>query len=317
MPMAGQRPPPARAYDGFGERVLIGIAGGGTHDIFGLGGELLAENNSLGQPQRSYIYLNGVPLAVVDGFGNISYVLSGQLGQPQKMADGFGNLTWDMIADEFGQLVSQPVGQTGANSLRFPGQVNDAATALYYNYYRDYDPSLGRYIQTDPIGLEGGINPYGYVGANPLRWTDRLGLCKVQVGYENLLGSQKYHTYVVTKDPNGSVKVFHAYPQNYPYFWNWGNLEAAFDQGDSHNSPTGGSTPSSTVFEDGKPCTCENAKLQQDTQAINDAKIPYSLLKGPNSNSAVSYALQSLGINFTPTLTTPGWGTPLPMANAR
>ena len=163
------------AYDGFGERVLIGITGGGTHDIFGLGGELLAENNSLGQPQRSYIYLNGVPLAVVDGFGNINYVLSGQLGQPQKMADGFGNLAWDMIADEFGQLVSQPVGQTSANALRFPGQVNDAATGLYYNHFRDYDPSLGRYVQTDPIGLQGGINPYTYADNNPTVLSDPTG----------------------------------------------------------------------------------------------------------------------------------------------
>ena len=59
--------------------------------------------------------------------------------------------------------------------LRFPGQFHDAETGLSYNYFRDYDPKTGRYIESDPIGLRGGINTYAYVGGRPLTKIDRYG----------------------------------------------------------------------------------------------------------------------------------------------
>ena len=60
-------------------------------------------------------------------------------------------------------------------NVRFPGSTTTGETGYYYNYYRDYDPSLGRYIQSDPIGLRGGVNTYGYVYQNPLRYSDPSG----------------------------------------------------------------------------------------------------------------------------------------------
>jgi RHS repeat-associated protein len=60
--------------------------------------------------------------------------------------------------------------------LRFPGQYADKETNLHYNYFRDYDPSLGRYGESDPIGLRGGLNTYAYVYDNPLDLVDPKGL---------------------------------------------------------------------------------------------------------------------------------------------
>jgi RHS repeat-associated protein len=60
--------------------------------------------------------------------------------------------------------------------LRFPGQRYDKETNLHYNYFRDYDPSLGRYEESDPVGLRAGLNTYAYAEGDPLQFVDQLGL---------------------------------------------------------------------------------------------------------------------------------------------
>lgn len=106
--------------------------------------------------------------------GDIAYSHADQIGTIQKLTDASGTMVWDRIARPFGETVSINALSGASQSLRFAGQYADE-TGLSYNYFRDYDPTLGRYMQSDPIGLAGGLNTYGYVGGNPLSRTDPTG----------------------------------------------------------------------------------------------------------------------------------------------
>jgi RHS repeat-associated protein len=69
-------------------------------------------------------------------------------------------------------------------NLRFPGQYYQAETGLNQNWNRDYDPIVGRYVESDPIGLAGGIDPYAYVGSEPVSLVDPQGLDAIQINYD-------------------------------------------------------------------------------------------------------------------------------------
>jgi RHS repeat-associated protein len=101
------------------------------------------------------------------------YIAPDHLDAPHQITDPSGAVVWQWNFDPFGN--GAPIGSL-TYDLRFPGQFFDQATKLHYNYFRDYDPRLGRYIESDPIGLAGGINSYAYVGGNPVNHTDPLGL---------------------------------------------------------------------------------------------------------------------------------------------
>ena len=105
----------------------------------------------------------------------ISYVHSDQLGTPRALTNASEVVVWTADLQPFGSAIvdddPDTDGTTITMPIRFPGQRFDGETGLHYNYFRDYDPSLGRYIQSDPIGLAGGLNTYAYVGGNPLMYT--------------------------------------------------------------------------------------------------------------------------------------------------
>jgi RHS repeat-associated protein len=90
------------------------------------------------------------------------------------MTDAAQTVVWDRVQRPFGQ--TETITGSAVNNLRFPGQYFDAETGTHYNTFRDCDPSLGRYLESDPIGLAGGLNTYAYVGGNPINYTDPDGL---------------------------------------------------------------------------------------------------------------------------------------------
>jgi RHS repeat-associated protein len=96
------------------------------------------------------------------------------LGTPHKMTDANQAVVWSAYYKPFGAATTTV--STITNNLRFPGQYYDAETGLHYNYYRDYNSVIGRYIEADPIGLKGGINPFIYVVNTPITKVDPYGL---------------------------------------------------------------------------------------------------------------------------------------------
>jgi RHS repeat-associated protein len=112
---------------------------------------------------------------------DVYYVHTDHLDTPRKVSRASDNaLVWRWDPGPFGDGLAKENPQgigTFVYGLRFPGQYYDVESGLSYNYYRDgYDPSIGRYTQSDPIGLGGGLNPYAYADNNPVLYVDPLGL---------------------------------------------------------------------------------------------------------------------------------------------
>ena len=136
-----------------------------------------------GNAIRDYIWMGDIPVAMVDYTGvteRVTYLHADHLNTPRYATDETGNLVWQWSSDAFGNGApnQDPDGDGTAITLnlRFPGQYFDAESGLHYNWNRYYDPAIGRYITSDPIGLDGGLNTFGYVGGNPVRFIDPFGL---------------------------------------------------------------------------------------------------------------------------------------------
>jgi RHS repeat-associated protein len=111
------------------------------------------------------------------------YIHSDHLNTPRVISDQNQKTVWRWQNTEgFGNTLAEEDpdndGITFTCNLRYPGQYYDKETALHYNGYRDYDPSTGRYVESDPIGLKAGVNTFAYGGNNPLHWVDPWGLAQ-------------------------------------------------------------------------------------------------------------------------------------------
>jgi RHS repeat-associated protein len=102
------------------------------------------------------------------------YYISDHLGTSQLIVDSKGEVVWQGNYAPFGQV--DVVINELENRFRFPGQILDSESGLYYNWHRFYDPETGRYVSADPIGLAGGINLYSYVSGDPINFIDPWGL---------------------------------------------------------------------------------------------------------------------------------------------
>lgn len=134
---------------------------------------------------------SAIPVGLARG-GKLYAVHTDHLGTPRLITDNANQPVWQWPYGTFGdnkptgmlQTITDSQGNSRLkatkpvvdSALRFPGQMEDPETGLFYNYFRSYDAKTGRYTQADPIGLVGGWNPYLYGDAKPLRNTDPLGL---------------------------------------------------------------------------------------------------------------------------------------------
>ena len=160
-------------YDGLGERLQKTVNGAVTRFGYDPQGRLIYEQDPAGNT-HVYVWMDGKLLARIDNGTTIYYIHTDALGTVHAMTDASGNVVWRARYTPFGQAII--VKQTITNNLRQPGQYYDAETGLAYNLNRDYDATLGRYVEADPIGLNGGLNIYGYANQNPLTFTDPGGL---------------------------------------------------------------------------------------------------------------------------------------------
>ena len=171
-------------YNALGQRIAKTTTTDTYGYVYSTAGQLLAEYDN-GTLSAEYVYLNGAPLAVIQQ-GNVYYIHTDQLGAPRAVSDAAQKVVWSWNSDPFGSTAANddPDGD-GVHftlNLRFPGQYYDQESGLNYNYFRYYDPSTGRYITSDPIGLNGGLNTYSYVGGNPTDSVDVYGLAAVVEG---------------------------------------------------------------------------------------------------------------------------------------
>lgn len=171
------------AVNAVGQRVRKTSAGTSIYFVYDESGHLVGEYDNAGALIQETVWLGDIPVATMRPSGasvDLFYVHADHLNTPRRISRPSDNvIVWRWDSDPFGTSAANqdPDGDTQVfvYGLRFPGQYADSE-GLYYNYFRDYDPSTGRYAQSDPIGLRGGLNTYGYVNQNPVLRVDPSGL---------------------------------------------------------------------------------------------------------------------------------------------
>lgn len=192
-------------YNGLGQRVRK--AGSITaYAAWNDQGQVIGEYDAAAALAET-VYLGTTPVAVIQN--GIAYAIDAdQIDSPRVIRGPTGQVVWRWDTDAFGSVAANgnPSGAgTFTYNLRFPGQFYDGETGKHNNGFRDYDPGGGRYLQSDPIGLRGGINTYSYVGGNPLSSIDPEGLaaCKYSISSHTMVCSSNATGRAYTLGPGG------------------------------------------------------------------------------------------------------------------
>lgn len=169
-------------YNGRGERTRAYLGSANTYTLYDEAGHWLGDYGNNGTLIQQAIWIDDLPVGVVTT-AKIHYLQPDHLGTPRAVIDPASNKaiwSWSIRGEAFGATAPNEDpdqdGQTFVFNLRFPGQRYDAASGLNYNYFRDYEPATGRYVQSDPIGLHGGISTFSYASASPVNRQDPRGL---------------------------------------------------------------------------------------------------------------------------------------------
>ncbi|WP_279363246.1 RHS repeat-associated core domain-containing protein [Xanthomonas sacchari] len=178
------------AYNGRGEQVRR-VGKTNTYTLYDESGHWLGDYDNNGAVVQQAIWLDDLPVGVLAKTA-LRYVQPDHLGTPRAVIDPVRDVAiwrWDLKGEAFGATApDQDPDKDGTAfvfDMRYPGQRYDALSGLNQNYFRDYEPGTGRYVQSDPIGLWGGQSTYVYSVASPLKWTDRFGLACDQRGCWN------------------------------------------------------------------------------------------------------------------------------------
>ncbi|MBN8451448.1 MAG: RHS repeat protein, partial [Candidatus Accumulibacter sp.] len=193
-------------YNGRGERVSKAAGSQTVLTLYAPNGRWMGDYDAAGQPLQQVVWLGDLPVGLLTGAGTgqkLHYVEPDALGSPRVVIDPVRDVAvwrWDLTGEAFGDSapVQDPDGDGIAFvfDMRFPGQRYDSATGMNYNYFRDYDPATGRYVESDPIGLKGGVSTFGYAGGNSLTSIDVFGLAKGRLDGWYVLG---VHTWVTAE----------------------------------------------------------------------------------------------------------------------